>query len=90
MTVTIFDYINNILFYKSEHRYQQHVDDINFENTFSTYMILRYLTMTKSATINAFISTRTSVLATLPQRAVYQFLFKTLPKQKFYRIQYIK
>lgn len=88
--MTFFDYLNNILFFKSDEQYAKHVDDVEFESTFSSYMLLRYCTMTKSANVNAFISSRIMILERLPQKALYLFLMKTIPKMPFYRIQYIK
>lgn len=88
--MTFFDYLNNILFFKSQDQYEKHVNDVDFESTFSSYMILRFLTMTKSTNVNAFIATRIIILEKLSQKALYQFLLKTIPKMPFYRIQYIK
>lgn len=88
--MTIFDYLNNILFYKSTEKYQQHVDSVEFDSTFSAFLALRYCTMTKSQNINIFVSTRIMMLEKLPPKALYQFLLKTLPKQPFYRLQYVK
>lgn len=88
--MTLFDYLNNILFFKSNEQYEKHVKDVDFEKTFSNYMILRFCTMTKSTNVNYFVATRLVILEKLPQQALYQFLLKTLPKMPLHRIQYIK
>jgi len=84
---TFFDYLTNIINTKDIELMEADIGQVGFNNTFSNYMIIRYLSM--SPKYEKIIFEEQLILNTLGNESLYRYLFKRLPKgQKF--IKYIK
>ena len=85
--MTIFDYINDILFKKKGDK----LNNIDDESSFNLYMINRWMSMysTNVATIVNLTSNRYYSIFNTKQES-YNFLIKMLPKVSPRRIYYIK
>jgi hypothetical protein len=83
--VTIFDYINNILFHKKE------IAITNEDNQFSGYLTNRWISM-YSPTMALVVNNSTNWLYSIfeTDEQYYKFLFTIIPKVRQKYIQYIK
>ena len=84
---TIFDYLNDILFHKKGNK----LDNIDDHGQYNPYMINRWLSMYSpnvATIINETTNKYYSIFDTKPES--YNFLVKIIPKQKPFRIRYIK
>lgn len=86
----LFDYLNNILKYKSEKLYQQHIADEDFQTSFSKFMVLRYLSMCKDYRVQKIILENQVVLERVDNKILYRFFIKYIPAQNNSFIKYIK
>lgn len=88
--MTFFDYLENILKQKDASLMHKHIDDEQFEKTYSSFMIQRYLSMHPSLDISSLIVTNQKALEALSPSAHYRFLMRVIPKTKQSFIRYIK
>tara|TARA_R110002020_G_C16080840_1_gene757031 strand:- start:450 stop:854 length:405 start_codon:yes stop_codon:yes gene_type:complete len=85
--MTIFDYINDILYQKKGHL----LNNVDDESSFNLYMINRWVTM-YSTSVTKIVNLTTNKYYSIfeTKKEMYNFLLTMLPKVKFRRIHYIK
>ena len=85
--MTIFDFINDILFTKKGDK----LDNINDENEFNSYMVNRWTSM-YSPEMATIINSTTNWLYPIfeDKRSYYKFLLTVLPKVRRKHIPYVK
>lgn len=83
----IFDYLNNILFHKSEHN----IKNIEYFNKYSPYMVNRWLSMFDGETANVVNETtnKKNYLGN-DKEMQYKMLLNIVPQKSYSRINYIK
>ena len=84
---TFFDCLKNITNTKDESIMESDIKDPTFRSMFSTYMILRYLSMV-SEYLN-IIKDHQQAIQSMNPESVYRFLFKVIPQRRNPYIQYI-
>lgn len=89
-TVSLFDYLDNILKKKSFELYSTHINNYDFDSSFSKFMIIRYLSMSTNVTIRNFILAKQVELEKMPNKLFYKVLLTAIPKQNNSFIKYIK
>ena len=85
--MTIFDYINDILYQKKGHL----LNNVDDESSFNLYMVNRWCSMYSTSIakiVNLTANKYYSIFET--KKETYNFLLTMLPKVKFRRIHYIK
>ncbi len=85
--MTIFDYINDILYRKKG----DSLNNIDDESSFNLYMVNRWSSMYSTSIakiINLTTNRYYSIFET--KKEMYNFMLRVLPKVKFRRIHYIK
>lgn len=86
----LFEYLSNILMEKSAKKYQYHVDDVEFNSSFTGYMITKYLSMHSKPEVRNVIFVNQIALDRMSGRNLYWFLLNTIPRQSSSFIKYIK
>lgn len=86
----LFDVLKNILTAKSFNLYKQHINNDILWKTFSKFMILRYLTMSKDENIRNIVIINYPTLEKMPDKILYKYLLNIIPKQKTSFIKYFK
>lgn len=86
----LFDYLGNILRNKSLTVYKNHIDAMEFESSFSPFMIVRYLSMHPTAEVRKLVLDNQMYLERLPARVLYKYLLIAVPRQTNTFIKYIK
>lgn len=87
----LFDYLQNILKDKSEDLYVKHISDCDFEVSFSSFMILRYLSMHTNEEVRSIVLEQQRILENFLGKAeLYKYLLEIVPKQTTTFIKYIK
>jgi len=86
----MFEALGNIICDKSEKIFQKHVNDEEAFKTFSKFMCLRYLTMSSSPAVRNLVLDNYIALERMPEKILYRWLMKNVPKQNNGFIRYIK
>lgn len=85
----LFDVLANILVSKSEELYEKHIQSENFKDA-AKFMILRYMTMSFSEDVRNIVIDNYITLERMPEKTLYKWLLKNIPKQNSSFIRYIK
>lgn len=85
----LFDVLGNILSGKSEDLYQTHIAAEDFSAA-SKFMVLKYLTMSTNPIVREIVIDNYLRLEKMPEKALYKYLLKKIPKQNNSFIRYIK
>lgn len=91
-SLDLFMILGNILVDKSSRTYDDHIKNENFESVFSTYMILRYLSMNSNPNVRKVVldnMEKFEHLAESPEIA-YKLLLNVIPKNYSRFTPYIK
>lgn len=86
----LFEYLSNILMEKSAKKYQYHVDDVEFNSSFTGYMIIKYLSMHTKPEVRNVVFVNQIALDRMSGRNLYWFLLNVVPRQSSSFIKYIK
>lgn len=86
----LFEYLSNILMEKSVKKYQYHVDDLEFNSSFTGYMVIKYLSMHTKPEVRNVIFVNQIALDRMSGKNLYWFLLNVIPKQSSSFIKYIK
>lgn len=87
----LFDYLKNILQTKSMQTYDNHIHSDNFNSSFSTFMVLRYLSMCENPEVRNIVLENQLQLERFPDsKMLYLHLLKIIPKQNTSFIVYLK
>lgn len=86
----IFAVLGNILKNKSMRLYQEHVSNEAEWGTVSSFIILRYLSMSSSEDVRNVVLQNYVSLQRLPVKVLYKWLLKEVPQQPTGFIKYIK
>lgn len=91
-SLDLFMILGNILVDKSEEVYESHVKNESFESVFSTYMILRYLSMNSNPNVRKLVMDNMEKLEHLSDRPeiAYKLLLTVIPKTYSRFTPYIK
>ena len=91
-SLNIFMILGNILVDKSEALYESHIRNELFESVFSTFMVMRYLSMNQNISVrNVALDFLTIVESVADKPAlVYKLLLKVVPKTYNRFTPYIK
>jgi hypothetical protein len=85
--MTIFDYLNDILFKKKG----IHMTNIDEESSFNLYMVNRWITMYSTSIVDIINLTTNKYYSIFEtNKEAYNFLIKITPKVKPRRIHYVK
>ena len=85
----LFDVLGNILTGKSEKLYKTHIAAEDFSAA-SKFMILKYLTMSTNPTVRELVIDNYLRLEKMPEKALYKYLLRKIPKQNNSFIRYIR
>lgn len=85
----LFDVLANILVGKSEELYEKHIQSENFKDA-AKFMVLRYLSMSFSEEVRNIVIDNCITLERMPEKTLYKWLLKSIPKQNSSFIRYIK
>ena len=85
----LFDVLANILVSKSEELYKKHIQSENFKDA-AKFMVLRYMTMSFSEDVRNIVIDNYITLERMPEKTLYKWLLKNIPKQNSSFIRYIK
>lgn len=85
----LFDVLGNILNGKSDELYQKHITSESFKDA-AKFMILRYLTMCQNSQVRQIVLDNYLTLERMPEKALYKYLLKNIPKQNTSFIKYIR
>lgn len=88
-TNTLFDVLENILRTKSMDVYRKHVASEGFKDA-SGFMMRRYLSMHENPDVRRLILENQTALERLPDRIVYLWCMKNVPKQSKTFIKYLR
>lgn len=88
-TNTLFDVLENILKTKSMDVYRKHVGSEGFKDA-SGFMMRRYLSMHENRAVREVILENWAALERLPDRIVYLWCLKNVPKQSKTFIKYLR
>ena len=84
---TIFQFINDVLWYKKSNL----LDNVDTESSYNNYMVTRWLSMYSPGVaniVNLTVNKYSSIFETKQDH--YKFLVNMVPKSNIYRINYIK
>ena len=85
----LFDVLANILVSKSQELYKKHIQSENFKDA-AKFMVLRYMTMSFSEDVRNIVIDNYITLERMPEKTLYKWLLKNIPKQNSSFIRYIK
>lgn len=85
----LFDVLANILVGKSQELYKKHIQSENFKDA-AKFMVLRYMTMSFSEDVRNIVIDNYITLERMPEKTLYKWLLKNIPKQNSSFIRYIK
>ena len=85
----LFDALANILVGKSEELYEKHIQSENFKDA-AKFMVLRYMSMSFNEEVRNIVIDNYITLERMPEKQLYKWLLKTVPKQNSSFIRYIK
>lgn len=85
----LFDVLANILKTKSFKLYEEHINSENFKDA-APFMIRRYLTMHPNSLVRDVILSNYLNLERMPDKYLYLWLIKAVPKQNITFIKYLK
>lgn len=85
----LFDVLANILVGKSEELYEKHIQSENFKDA-AKFIVLRYLSMSFSEEVRNIVIGNYITLERMPEKTLYKWLLKSIPKQNSSFIRYIK
>ena len=85
----IFAVLSNILVEKSMHILVKQIASDDFK-TVSKFLILRYLSMSFNEEVRNIVIDNYITLERMPEKQLYKWLLKTVPKQNSSFIRYIK
>lgn len=85
----LFDVLGNILTGKSEKLYQTHIAAEDFSAA-SKFMLLKYLTMSTNPIVRELVVDNYLRLEKMPEKALYKYLLRKIPKQSNSFIRYIR
>jgi hypothetical protein len=85
----LFDCLKNILVTKSEEAAKKHIEDPNFKDA-SSFMMLRYLTMSRSEAVREAVLSKYDKLEKMPSDKLYVWLIRSVPRQNSSFISYIR
>lgn len=85
----LFDVLANILTTKSLKLYNEHINSENFKDA-APFMIRRYLTMCNNAAVRQIVLDNYLTLERMPEKMLYMWLIKAIPKQNYSFIKYLK
>jgi len=77
----LFEYLRNILTEKSWTIFEKHVNDVDFDASFSPYMVITYLSMSTKPAVRDIVLNNQLTLERFPKKQLYRFLIKEVPKQ---------
>lgn len=86
----LFHYLSNILKDKSVSAWASDTAEDGFEKSYSKFMVLRYLSMSKDRKVREVIEKSQESLEKLPSESQYLWLLRAVPKQESSFISYIK
>lgn len=85
----LFDVLRNILTEKSIPMYKQHIKSDNFKDA-AKFMILKYLSMSPNSQVRQKVLDNYITLERMPEKALYLWCLKAIPKQNSSFIKFIK
>lgn len=85
----LFDVLKNILVDKSLDMYNKHINSDYFKDA-SKFMLLKYLSMSNQFQVREKILDNYVVLERMPEKILYLWCLKTIPKQHSSFIKYIR
>lgn len=86
----LFDVLKNILQLKSKEMFRKHLNLDDFEKSFNRFMILRYLSMSKTEVSDIILKYQSQLEKMPSNKSVYSFLFRVIPQQKSGFVKYLK
>ena len=86
----LFDYLGNILTEKSRETYRRHIEDPEFQTSFQPVVIMNYLSMSKDPRVRQIILESQLSLDRMEKTVLYRYLLKTVPRQSYAFIRYLK
>ena len=91
-SLDIFRILGNILVDKDEMLYESHIKNELFESVFSTFMIVRYLTMNQNPSVRNVALNHLTTLEKIADKPeiVYKLLMKVIPQTHNRFTPYIK
>ena len=91
-SLDIFRILGNILVDKDEMLYESHIKNELFESVFSTFMIVRYLTMNQNPGVRKVVLDNLTTLERIADKPeiVYKLLMKVIPQTHNRFTPYIK
>ena len=85
----LFDVLRNILTEKSMTIYKQHIKSENFKDA-AKFMIIKYLTMSTNPQVRQIVLNNYITLERMPEKVLYLWCLKSIPKQRNSFIKYIR
>ena len=85
----LFDVLANILQTKSMKLYKEHIASEDFKDA-SPFMVRKYLTMSLDSRVRQVVLDNYLSLERMPEKTMYLWLIRAVPKQKSTFIRYIK
>lgn len=85
----LFDVLANILQTKSMTLYNKHIASEDFKDA-SPFMVRKYLTMSLDSRVRQVVLDNYLTLERMPEKAMYLWLIRAVPKQKSTFIRYIR
>jgi len=85
----LFDVLANILQTKSIELYNQHIASENFKDA-APFMIRKYLTMSLNPSVRQVVLDNYLALERMPEKTLYLWLMKAIPRQNSTFIRYIR
>ena len=91
-SLDLFMILGNILVDKDERLYELHVSNELFPSVFSTFMVLRYLSMNSNPNVRKVVMDNLNTLEWMSERpeTIYKLLLKIVPKTHNRFTPYIK
>lgn len=85
----LFDVLANILQTKSIDLYKEHIASENFKDA-APFMIRKYLTMSLSKEVRQIVLDNYLTLERMPEKTLYLWLLRAIPRQHSTFIRYIR
>ena len=86
----LFEYLGNIIQKKDHELYKKHIADVDFEASYSVFMVTTYLSMSPNENVRQLILDNQMLLEKMPQRVHYKFLLDNVQRCYSSFIRYIK